>query len=76
MKKSNRQKQKVVEVFSVHSLLRTPNRSRHDNSWIAEVAVEVRGPVYAHPPRIVRRVVNVTARDELDVFKKLITEGV
>lgn len=76
MKKSDRPKQKVVEVLGIYSLMREPDRSNKRNMWVAEVRVEVRGPVYARPPRIVKRTVHITAQDELDAFKQLITEGV
>lgn len=73
--KSNRPKQKVVEVLSLHCLLREPIPGKI-NPWVAEVMVEVRGPVYAHPPRIAKRTVNLKAKDELAAYVTLVTEGV
>ncbi len=71
-----RQKQRVVEVLSLHSLLREPNRSRSDNPWVAVVMVEIRGPVYQHPAKRIQRTVTITAKDELAAFTQLVTEGV
>lgn len=67
--------QKVVEVLSLHCADREPRPGAADNRWVAEVKVEVRGPVYAHPPRIARRTVQLTAKDELEAYIKLIANN-
>lgn len=74
--KKRRDKLKVVEVISLHCLDREPRSGARDNRWVAEVKAEVRGPVYAHPSRVVRRTVTILAKDELEAFTYLLTEGV
>lgn len=71
-----RPKQKVLEVLSLHCADREPRLGAADNRWVAEVKVEVRGPVYAHPPRIAKRTVQLTAKDELAAYLTLVTDGV
>jgi hypothetical protein len=73
--RERREKLKVVEVTSLHCLDREPRPGAQDNRWVAGVKVEVRGAVYAHPPRIAQRMVTVIAKDELEAFTKLLTEG-
>jgi hypothetical protein len=70
-----REKLKVVEVLSLHCLDREPRPGAQNNRWVAEVKAEVRGPVYAHPARIIKRTVTILAKDELEAFIKLLTEG-
>lgn len=72
----SRPKQKVVEVLSLHCLLREPNYSRTDNPWVATVKVEVRGPIYHFPAKIITRTVTIQAKDELAAYLTLVTEGV
>ena len=50
-----REKLKVVEVLSLHCLDREPRPGAQNNRWVAEVKAEVRGPVYAHPARIINQ---------------------
>jgi hypothetical protein len=71
-----RKKLEVVEVISLHCLDREPRPGFTKNRWIAEVRVEVRGPVYTHPTRFARRTVTVFARDELEAYTNLLKEGV
>lgn len=66
----------MVEVLSLHCLDREPRPGVRNNRWIAEVKVEVRGPVYAHPPRMAKRTVTILAKDELEAFTNLLKEGV
>lgn len=68
--------QKVVEVLSLYCADREPRPGAADNRWVAEVKVEVRGSVYAHPPRIAKRTVQFTAKDELAAYLTLVTDGV
>ncbi len=75
MRNSNRPKLKVVEVLSLHCLDREPRPGAKNNRWVAEVVAEVRGPVYAHPAKTVRRTVTIVCRDELEAYTTLLTEG-
>ena len=71
-----RPKQKVLEVLSLHSVLREHRPGDPKNLWVAEVKVEIRGPVYQFPARTAKRTVHIKAKDELAAFMQLITEGV
>ena len=62
-------KAKVVEVLSLHCLDREPRPGFPYNRWVARVRTE--------PPdrSLVVRTVTLLAKDELEAFTKLITEG-
>lgn len=62
-----RLKHKVVEVLSLHCLDREPRPGFAHNRWIAEVRLE-------HPLGI-KRTVTILAKDEMEAFTKLLTEG-
>jgi len=67
--KRGRLKHKVVEVISLHCLDREPRPGFPYNRWVAEVKLEV-------PVGVIIRTVTVLAKDELEAFTKLLTEGV
>jgi len=62
-------KAKVVEVLSLHCLDREPRPGYPLNRWVARVKTEPADAV------LVVRTVTIRAKDELEAFTKLITEG-
>ena len=66
--KRGRLKHKVVEVLSLHCLDREPRPGNPYNRWVAEVRVEI-------PVSVIKRTVTILAKDELEAFTKLLTEG-
>lgn len=63
-----RLKHKVVEVLSLYCLDREPRPGYAYNRWTAEVKVQV-------PVGVIKRTVTILAKDELEAFTKLLTEG-
>lgn len=64
-----RQKAKVVEVLSLHCLDREPRPGNPYNRWVARVKTQPSDAV------LTVRTVTIRARDELEAFTKLLTEG-
>jgi hypothetical protein len=63
-------KVKVVEVLSLHCLDREPRPGFPYNRWVARVKTEPSDAV------LIVRTVTIQAKDELEAFTKLLTEGV
>ena len=67
-------KLKVVEVLSLHCLDREPREGFAHNRWVAEVVVEAM-PLYSRPLYTLKRTVTLKAKDYLEAYTKLLTEG-
>lgn len=73
--RKRREKLKVVEVLSLHCLDREPRPGTQDNRWVAEVMLEPPAQAARNGVTSLRRTVTILAKDELEAFIELLTEG-
>lgn len=73
--RKRREKLKVVEVLSLHCLDREPRPGAQNNRWVAEVMLEPPAQAARNGVTSLRRTVTILAKDELEAFIKLLTEG-